>query len=248
MALVAGGSTLFSSIMGGQSQAAQAQAQQAQFEWGEFTRRMDTQIKNRQIAKQNAARWQNNRNIEKAANKTRAEEEFWLRYNFDNETGSFSRNARQANDQLVSHMAGKNINTKSQTAKALLRQSLDTNKEFLVNRRVAFGNAMLSAKRRQDSALASRDFGYTDHVTFMAGENFQPSSSSIMKNALIQGVVGGAMAGIGAYGMADFAQTQANLSQNALNMPAVAGHAGGGLGGVLGQNTIAMPPVSGGMI
>ncbi len=215
MALISGGGQLFSSFMGGQAQAAQAAAQSQQFEWAEFTRRMDTQIKNRQIAKQNAVMWQNNNNIAKAANQTRAEEEFWLRYNYDNETGTFSRQSKQANDQLVSTMSGRNINLKSQTAKQLLKQSLMNNKEFLVNRRVAFGNAMLSAQRKQGQALAQRNFGYSEHVSFMPGDNLTPDPSSIMQNALIQGAVGGAISGYGQYQATQFQNTQSNFFESA---------------------------------
>ena len=202
MGLLQGGSTMFQSMMAGRQQQAQAQAQQAQFEWQEFTRRMDTQIKNRQIAKQNAVRWQQNRNIAMAANRTRAEEEYWLRYNYNNETSAFSRNSRQANDQLLGHLHGRNINLKSQTAKQLLRSSIGGAKEFLVNKRVGFENSMVSAKRRQDAALSQRDFGYTEHVTFMPGENLQATGT--MQNALMQGLVGGAISGVGAYQTAAF--------------------------------------------
>ncbi len=225
-ALVAGGGTLFSSMMQGQASAAQAAAQKQQFEWSEFTRRMDTQIKNRQIAKQNAIRWQQNKDIASAANKTRAEEEFWLRYNYDNETSAFSRQTKQANDQLVGTLSGRNINLKSQTAKQLLRQSLETNKEFLVNRRVAFGTSMLTAKRKQENALSTRNFGYNAHITFMPGVDTSPDPKSIMKNALISGLVGGAAAGYGAYSAESFRQDQMNFMRD--QMPNSYGFMGGG--------------------
>ena len=201
-ALISGGTALLGSVFQHRQQQAQQAAQQRQFEWNEFTRRMDVQIKNRQISKQNAMRWMKNRDIARAANVGRAEEEFWLRYNYDNEVGVFSRSSRQANDQLLGQLHGSNINVKSQTAKQLLRQSLEGAKEVLVNKRVGFGTAMISARRRQDAALSQRDFGYTEHITFMPGENIQAQGS--MSSALMMGLAQGAMAGYGAHQQAAF--------------------------------------------
>ena len=214
MGLMMGGSTMLQSIMGGQGQAAQAAAQQAQFEFQEFTRAMDVQKKNRQVAKQNALRWQNNRNIEAAANQARAEEEFWLDYNYKNETGAFSRNVKQTNDMLVGHVNKRGISLKSQNAKQLLRQSLEQNKEYLISRRISHGNALESAKRKQDAALAQRDFGYTDSVVFQPGVNITPSPDSIMKNAMISGLAQGAMSGLSA-GIQANLMDQQNTQMNA---------------------------------
>jgi len=215
MASVMGGSQLFGSLMQGRASAAQAAAQKQQFEWAEFTRRMDTQIKNREIAKQNALRWQQNNNIATAANQARAEEEFWLRYNYDNETGAFSRQAKQANDQLASAITGKGINLSSQTAKQLLRQSLNMNKEAMVNKRISFGNRMLSAERKQANALASRNFGYNAHVAFMPGVDTSPDPGSIMQGAMMQGLVAGAAAGFGGYQSASLQNTQTQYMEQA---------------------------------
>ena len=123
MAAIAIGGTMFSAVMSGMAASDQAEAQRAQQEQQEFQR------KARQLARDDAARWQMNKNIATAANKNRAEEEFWLRYNFNNETNSFSRNVKQSNDALISNLNARNI--KGATAQALKAQRMSWQTEGL---------------------------------------------------------------------------------------------------------------------
>lgn len=198
MGAMAGGSALFSSLMGGQQQVANNAIQRLQHEEREFERKMQNQIKNRQIAQANAAKWMANRNIAKSANQARAEKEFWLGYNFDNATGQFSRQYNQVNTKLQSVMQTKNINPNSGTARSLMNGALEQAKKGLISQRTKHGNALLSAQREQEGMLAKRDFGYASQVKFMPSTLYQQSDSSIMSQALTTGLVSGAATGVGA--------------------------------------------------
>tara|TARA_Y100001968_G_C19377029_1_gene728216 strand:+ start:870 stop:1574 length:705 start_codon:yes stop_codon:yes gene_type:complete len=198
MGLMMGGSQLFSSILGGQSQVAQNAIQRAQWEEQEYNRQLNNQIKNRNIAKANAAKWMQNVKIGKAAAKAKGEQEFWLRYNFDNASGQFSRQSQKVNDSLQTSLLNRNVNPNSGTAQALLRQSLETANRGMTSRKVQFSNALVSADRQMQQTLAKRDFGYRDQEKFIPGQLYQQSDSSIMQNALISGLVSGAMTGVAA--------------------------------------------------
>ena len=196
MGAVAGGSTLFGSIMGGKSQVAQNAIQRMQHEEREFQRKMQNQIQNRQIANKNAAQWMANIKLGEAATKARAEEEFWLGYNFDNAVGEFSRQYRKLTEGIKSTMGSRYISARSGTAQQLMRTSLEQGSKGLVAQRIGKENAMISADRRQKAILAKRNFGYANNVSFMAGQLYQQSDSSIMSSALTTGLVQGVAAGI----------------------------------------------------
>ena len=199
MGLIAGGSSLLQSILGGQGQMAQNAVQRAQFQEREYQRQLTNQIKNRNIAKANAAKWMQNIKIGEAASKARGEQEFWMKYNFDNATGQFSRQQNKINESIQSSLLNRNINPNSGTARALLRESIETSRRGMTSRGVQFSNAMISAERQQSQMLAKRDFGYQDQEKFLPGQLFQQSDSSIMQNALVTGLISGAASGFSAY-------------------------------------------------
>ncbi len=201
MGVLSGASTLLSSIMGGQQAVQQQAIQRAQHAEQEFQRRMQNQIKNRQIAKNNAAKWMANRKIAQAANEQRAKEEFYLQYNYDNASGKLSRGYGKLNAGIKSAMEGRNINLNSGTSRSLMRQALQGAKDGVTTQRMNFSNALVAAEAKQSQALARRDFGYAGQVSFMPAQIYQVSDSSIMQNALTSGLIQGGLAGIQA-GMA----------------------------------------------
>ena len=197
MPFILGGIAIAGAVMGGQQQSAQASAAEAQQREQQFREKMQVQQKNRDIAKQNAMRWMNNRNIAKAAAKQRAEEDFYIRYNYNNETNVFSRNMKATNDMIASKLSGRNI--RGQTAKQLMRQSLEGASQAMANRRVSFENQLRGSERRQEAALAKRDFGYNAAIQYIPGTINTANESGIMANAigggLLQGLSVGIMAG-----------------------------------------------------
>jgi len=213
MGAMAAGSALFGSMQQGQQQVTQNAIQRAQFEEQEFQRKMQNQVKNRQIAKVNAAKWMANRNIAKAANKARAEEEFWIDYNFNNASGQFSREFSKAHDQIRGVFTSRNVKLNSGTTRALMRSSIESGQRGMISQRVSQGNAFLSAERKQQALLARRDFGYNDQIPFMPGQLIQQSDSSIMSTALTTGLITGAMSGASAYMGAKQSQAQTAATQ-----------------------------------
>ena len=240
------------SLLGGQNQAqaaadqARAQAQAAQFEaWknkrqfehNEFVNRMGNQIKNRQISKVNAHRWMKNRKLAEAANINRAEEEFWIRWNFDNDAEILSKKHQQVNNTLIASLDKRNINIRSGNARQLLRASHDNASDQMVKRRLSFRNQMKSAERKQTEALAQRDFGYNSHTTLIPGlyidsptidpnEAYNSALSTGMTGALLSGISGAAGGFASGYAMGDM------MGQMNPSTPPPGGGGGGGGGGI----------------
>ena len=188
-----------SAFMGAKEAEAQATAQRIQFEEQEFQRKWQNQIKNREIAKSNAARWFNNQKIAEAANKNRAERDFYLRYNFKNEVGDFSRQSQQVNDGLMGQLSARGISSTSGTGKALLKQATIRRNETMQAKRLTHENALLGSARQQQADLSKRDFTYNESVPFMPGVDGTPTPSSAFQTALMSGaasMVGGYTQGV----------------------------------------------------
>ena len=184
-----------SAFLGAREAEAQATAQRIQFEEQEFQRKWQTQIKNREIAKANAARWFNNQKIAEAANQNRAERDFYLRYNYKNEVGDFSRQSQQVNDGIIGMLSSRNINWDSGTGKALLKQAAIKRNETMQAKRLTFDNALQSSARQQQVELSKRDFTYNESVPFMPGIDGTPSPGDAFNTALMSG----AASMVGAY-------------------------------------------------
>ena len=199
MGAVGAGTAIFGSIMQGKQQVAQQHAARRQHEEQEFQRKMNNQIQNRQVAKSNASKWMNNEKLAESANLTRAEQEFWMRYNFENASGDFSSQFNTINNRITNNLISKKGNLSGGTAQAILRQSLAQAKKGHLTRTVNYENAMISSERSQASALNKRDFGYSDQVKFIPGQLHQISDSSLMSSALTSGIVQGVGAGLSGY-------------------------------------------------
>ena len=211
MGALQGGLALFGGMNQAEAQAnaAFAQAQAAEYEawknkrqWehGEFLNKMQNQIKNREVSKANAVRFIQNKKIAEAANQNRAEEEFWIRWNFDNEAEAISTKHQQVNNSLLSSLDKRNINMSSGTARALLRSSLESGTRLMINKRIGFKNQMRSAERKQMAALAKRDFGYNSHTTYIPGLYIDsPTASPVdaYNNAMSTGMTSAVLSGIG---------------------------------------------------
>ena len=196
MPFILGGIAIAGAVMGGMQQSQQAAQQRAQQAHQEFQRKIETQRKNRAIAKQNALRWQQNKFIAEAANSARAERDYYLRLNYNNETGEFSRNMSSTNSRMLGYLNGKNI--KGQTAKQLMRQSLESAKNAQVSRRLSQENRLIASERQQQRDLSQRDFSYNDAISYMPNPPMPDQTGAIMGMAITQGILSGAAAAYGA--------------------------------------------------
>ena len=195
MPFVIGGMMAASAVMGGMQASNDAKAQQAQQEWAEFNKKMQVQKQNRQIAKKNAIQWQQNKFISEGANRARAERDYYISLNYNNESGEFSRNMTATNDKLLGYLHSKNV--KGQTAKQLMRQSLESAQKAGVTKRLNFENQLVSSSRTQESELGKRQFAYNDSIQYMPGLEMGDQSQGIMTAAIGQGILSGGMAAYG---------------------------------------------------
>jgi len=177
---------------GANASAAEAAAQRANFEEAEFQRRWQNQIENRNVAKQNAMRWFNNKMIAETANKRRAEEDFYIRYNWDNQAGAYGKQHKAAQDELYSRLSGQGIDPNSGTARALLRQQNEASQEAMSGLRINVSNQLIGSERKQAQALAGRDFGYNEHVPFIPARYGGPDPAAAFEQSLYAGIIGGA--------------------------------------------------------
>lgn len=200
----------FSGLMGARSSQAQVMSNKIQWEEQQFQARWQNQIQNRNIAKANAIQWMNNKKIEEAANKERAENEFYIRYNYNNETGQLSRQLKSTNDQLLENIYSRGLNPKSGTGRALFQMSLDRAQDTFKRKGVSFENVMLGAERQQSQRLAQRNFNYNSHIPFMGGTYTGPDPSSVFQASMASGLI---QAGLGAYQL----NQQAEFNQSILD-------------------------------
>ena len=182
-----------SAIQGANQAATEAQVQQIQHAEQEYQRRLQNQIENRNIAKTNAMKWMNNQKIAEAANKTRAENEYWLKYNFGNASGAHGRKTAQLNNHIVNTLYSRNINPQSGTARALLRTVTEDSKDKMVSMRVSHANQLIAQERKQEQALSGRDFGYNGQVMQTPGRYLGINPGDAFSASLGAGLTGVAM-------------------------------------------------------
>ena len=172
-----------------------------EWEHSEFLREGKIRAQNREIAKANALKWLQNKQIASAANKTRAEEEFYIRYNFNREVDNISQKVQQTNNAILENFGKRNINMRSANSKRLINMAIDDATGLVIDARLGKENKMRSAERKQAAALASRDFGYKNHITFIPGmylENPIMSPDQAYSNTYSTGMTSALMGGVSA--------------------------------------------------
>ena len=221
-----GGMMVLQSIMGANAAGSQAQQQITQQSWTNHVGNMQNDQQNRDIASANAQQWMNNRLITESANKTMAEEQVYLQYNYDNATGELSRQTAQQNDALISGLSNRNM--KGGTARALMRMQRTNQAKVFQARSISHGNKMRDSERRRDAALSQRNFSYNKHNVFVGGRTFTDPSKA-HKNALMTGLIG---AGMGMYtGYQEEQQWQQQLAGINAQTAWYTNNPGGGSGG-----------------
>jgi hypothetical protein len=188
---------ILSAFMGANAASAKAAAQKLRFEEDELKRQMQNQIQNRNIAMDNAAKWMNNQRIAESANQARAEGDFWIKWNFDNASATHGQNTQQLASQLTASFTQRKINPRSGSAQALQRMTAKKSLEQMQDMRISKENKLVASQRKQQQALAGRDFGFNDQIAFTKGHYGGPSSKSAFNTALVSGLVSTAASGAG---------------------------------------------------
>jgi hypothetical protein len=202
-------------LMGANQAEEDAWKQMSQKSWNDHLKRMEVTKQNYHAAESNAAQWMQNTLISEQAYTNAAEEQVYLKYNFDNETGQLSRHARNTYDTITHTLSTRNI--KGGTARALMNQQQNNDKKIMEARAITHGNQMRDTERRRDQTLAKRNFGYTRQNEFVAGLDLTDPKGAF-SNALTSGLMQAGVAGYGMHQQQTMMAGQQNYQTNLYNM------------------------------
>jgi len=180
---------IFGALMSARAASAEAAAARLKFEEEELNRQLTNQVQNRNIANDNAAKWMQNKRIAETAAITRAENDFWIEFNFDNAAATHGRNTQKISDAVLMSMTQRNINPRSGTAQALLRSAANRSTEKMQDMRITKENQLVASERKESQALAGRDFGFNDQIPFTPSHYGGPSPQAAFNMALVSGLV-----------------------------------------------------------
>lgn len=160
---------------------------------------MQTEQRNRNGAIQNRlagvakqAEWgrkyYNNNRITEAAGKAAGEEKTYIRYNYENETGNFSRKIQDRNASLDSVLNARNIDPNSQSAWAIKRANTNRDNVVLESRKINLENRLRDVDRKTKATTEKLDWGYARNSAFVPEYSFQDPASQY-NNVLGAGLV-----------------------------------------------------------
>lgn len=204
MPFIIGGMMAASAIAGGIGSAAQNKAQAAaarmQVAQENFQNRWQNEAANRNLLRQWEATYHANKQIELAANRERASNNYYLREEYKNATSVLSRNTRQLTDSFLATASSRGMGLDSASARALLRQATEQSRESSANLRLNTENRKRDIITQYENRLAQRNLNAPEQRAFIESRaTTVDSSSTIMASALAQGIFGGVGAGVGAY-------------------------------------------------
>lgn len=199
--LAMGGLALAQGVFGalGQSSQAKAQyeAQKIQQRQANFVNAMRTDAENRNRMRAFQANVERNIQIEKAATTDRALAEFYLDRNFQNQKSTLSKQSNAVNSQFEATFSGRGISGTSGTARALLRQNMETMGANLTAMKVNYKSAYRDIENRQKGMLGQRQGEFLDLVAFLPTTGgIADTSSSALTTGLISAGLGAISTGI----------------------------------------------------
>lgn len=205
MPFIVGGLVAASSIMSGISGAGQskanAMAAQMQQDQQNFQNRWQNEAQNRNLLRQWEAQQLYNKQLEASANRQLATGKYYAKESFKNASSIFSKQTRQTNDAFLGAVSSRGMSLDSASARALLRQSVQEANTISQTARVGFENQMRDMETSYTNLLASRNLNAPEQQALLTGKAVTvDSSSSMMMTGLVTGLLGGASAGISAYG------------------------------------------------
>lgn len=185
--------------MGASSNAkAQAMAQEVQQRNQNFQNQWAKAQQDRNTMRQFQANLERNAQIEKAANRERALSELYLDKTFSNQKSTLSKQTSEVNAEFIGTMNSRNVSANSGTARALLRQNMESLGNNMAALKLNYRSAYSDIENQQNMRLAQRassmapDLGVWLPTTGGIADN----SSSILTTGLIQAGLQGAAAGI----------------------------------------------------
>lgn len=202
VAIAMGGMALAQGIFGalGASSQAKAEAQAAEIRQrnANFQNQWQKEAQDRNTMRQFQAALERNIQIEKAANKERAMAELYLDKTFANQKSTLSKQTQQVNAQFLSTLTNRGVSPTSGTARAMLRQNIESLGNNMValklNHRSAYQDIINQQQARlsQRASTISPDLG----VYIPSTGGIADSSSAALTTGLIQAGLQGASTGL----------------------------------------------------
>ena len=196
-----GALSLGSSLLGGAASASQAKAaaiqQKMARDASNFAGKMQNDTYNRNLMRQNIAREIQNKRIQEAAVGDKALRDMLIIENYQNAQGQYSRKYHNVMSGLQTAFTARGISSDSGTARALLRANQKAATNSMLNLKKTRRSQESQAEAVYNNTLAGRNFNYNEYRTFVP--NMTPAvdnSSSIMANAVAQGVMSAATIGV----------------------------------------------------
>jgi hypothetical protein len=202
MAFIAMGAlTAATSIMqgiGGAGQnKAQAIAARMQQDQQNFNNRWQNEAQNRNILRAWEAQYHVNKGIERAADQTRATQEYYAKEAWKNTASQLSKQTRQANSAYLGSVSSRGMSLDSASARALLRQASSDAQTNSANLRTNYANQMRDIETQYQNMLNQRNRNAPEQVAFMETRGGTvDSSSSIMMTSVATGLLGGVGSGL----------------------------------------------------
>ena len=202
VAITMGVMSLASGIMGAFGASSQAKAEAAAAEIRQrnmnFQNQWQKQAQDRNTMRQFQAALERNIQIEKSANKERALAELYLDKTFANQKSTLSKQTQEVNSKFLSTLTNRGVTPTSGTARALLRQNIESLGNNMValklNHRSAYQDIINQHQARlsQRASTISPDLG----VYIPSTGGIADSSSTALTTGLIQAGLQGASTGL----------------------------------------------------
>jgi len=131
------------------------------------------------VAKQKewGQRYYNNNRIAESSGKAAGEEKTYIRHNYENETGNFSRKIQQRNANLDSILSGKNVPAGSQSAWAIKKANANRDKVILSSRKVNLEGTLRDVDRKGEATRENLNWGYTKGPVDVPEYSYEDPSS-----------------------------------------------------------------------
>jgi len=197
MGVLTAATSIMQGIGGAGQNKAQAIAARMQQDQQNFNNRWQNEAQNRNILRAWEAQYHVNKGIERAADQTRATQEYYAKEAWKNTASQLSKQTRQANSAYLGSVSSRGMSLDSASARALLRQASSDAQTNSANLRTNYANQMRDIETQYQNMLNQRNRNAPEQVAFMETRGGTvDSSSSIMMTSVATGLLGGVGSGL----------------------------------------------------
>jgi hypothetical protein len=197
MGVLTAATSIMQGIGGAGQNKAQAIAARMQQDQQNFNNRWQNEAQNRNILRAWEAQYHVNKGLERAADQTRATQEYYAKEAWKNTASQLSKQTRQANSAYLGSVSSRGMSLDSASARALLRQASSDAQTNSANLRTNYANQMRDIETQYQNMLNQRNRNAPEQVAFMETRGGTvDSSSSIMMTSVATGLLGGVGSGL----------------------------------------------------